>query len=322
MSLYLVTGGAGFIGSHIVTALVRRGDRVRVLDNLSSGTLENLSEFEVGDMGSGAQVEFLRAELTDAEACRSACVGAHAIFHEAAQVSVPRSVEAPEESYEINVMGTLRLLEGARAAGVERVAFAASSAAYGESEELPKVETMACDPVSPYASGKVAGEHLMRVWGRCYGIKTVCLRYFNVFGPRQVDDSPYTGVIAIFVRSLLENRPPTIFGDGEQTRDLTYVDNVVEVNLRAIEADLEPGAVINVGGGERISINQLYRAIAASLGVELDPRYEAPRAGDVKHSLASLDRARECLGWSPGVSWQEGLETTLGWYRQRFETSR
>jgi nucleoside-diphosphate-sugar epimerase len=240
------------------------------------------------------------------------------IFHEAAQVSVPRSVEAPEESYEINIMGTLRVLEAAREASVERVVFAASSAAYGESEHLPKVETFQPDPVSPYAAGKVGGEHLMRVWGRCYGMKTVCLRYFNVFGPRQVDDSPYTGVIAIFVRALLEGRAPRIFGDGEQSRDMTYVDNVVEVNLRAMEANLPPGTVINVGGGERITINQLYRAIAEGLGSGLDPEYVAERPGDVKHSLASVERARELLGWTPQVDWREGLGRTLSWYTERF----
>ncbi len=321
MVLYLVTGGAGFIGSHIVTALVRRGDRVRVLDNLSSGRLENLAEFEVGDPESGAQVEFLRGELADAAACRAACEGAAGVFHEAAQVSVPRSVEAPEASYEVNVSGTLRLLEGARAAGVKRVVFAASSAAYGESEVLPKEEGMATDPLSPYASGKVAAEQMMKVWGRCYGLETVCLRYFNVFGPRQVDDSPYTGVIAIFVRALLDGRAPTIFGDGEQTRDLTYIENVVEVNLRAMAAEgLEPGTILNVGGGQRISINELYREIAVSLGSDLQPQYKPSRAGDVRHSLASIERARELLGWTPQVDWRTGLEETVAWYRER-ETS-
>jgi nucleoside-diphosphate-sugar epimerase len=322
MPLYLITGGAGFIGSHLANALVDRGDRVRVLDNLSSGRLENLAGLEVGEPGSGAPVELLRAELADADACRAGCEGAKGVFHEAAQVSVPRSIEAPEESYETNVTGTLRLLEAARAARVGSVVFAASSAAYGDSEELPKVETMATCPLSPYASGKVAGEQLLAVWGRCFGLKTVSLRYFNIFGPRQLDDSPYTGVIAIFVRALLEGRAPTIFGDGEQTRDMTYVDNVVEMNLRAIDADLEPGTVINVGGGERITINELYRAIAEGLGSELQPEYGPPRAGDVKHSLASMDRARELLGWSPRVNWRDGLERTLAWYRERYEASR
>ncbi len=325
MALYTITGGAGFIGSHITSALVQRGDRVRVLDNLSSGRLENFSaeqlgrEVEVGEPGSGAQIEFLEGDIVDPEACRRACEGAQGVFHEAAQVSVPRSVEVPEQSYEVNVMGTLRVLEAARGAGIERVVFAASSAAYGESEELPKVETFRTDPVSPYASGKVAGEELMRVWGRCYGMKTVCLRYFNVFGPRQVDDSPYTGVIAIFVRALLEGRTPKIFGDGEQTRDMTYIENVVEVNLRAMAADLPPGTVMNVGGGERITINELYGAIAAGLGSSLEAEHVPERPGDVKHSLASVERARELLDWTPTVAWREGLERTLAWYRARFE---
>ncbi|MCB9914612.1 MAG: SDR family oxidoreductase [Planctomycetes bacterium] len=318
MALYLVTGGAGFIGSHLVHALVSRGDRVRVLDDFSSGRLENLAEHEVGEAGSGAAVELVRGELSDRAACARAAAGAEGVFHEAAQVSVPRSVEDPERSYEVNVTGTLRLLEAARAAGVRKVVFAASSAAYGESETLPKVETMPTDPLSPYASGKVAGEQLLKVWARCYGLETVCLRYFNVFGPRQVDDSPYTGVIAIFVRALLDGRAPTIFGDGEQTRDLTYVDNVVEVNLRAMDArGLDPGVVINVGGGQRITVNQLYREIAAGLGSDLEPVYAPPRAGDVRHSLASIERARELLGWTPAVDWRTGLGHTLAWYRRR-----
>ena len=318
MAIYLVTGGAGFIGSHLVSALLARGDRARVLDNLTSGRLENFAPHEVGEVGSGAPVEFLRGDVSDAEACRRAAEGVDGVFHEAAQVSVPYSVEAPEASYEINIMGTLRVLEGARAAGVERVVFASSSAAYGESELLPKVETLATDPVSPYASGKVGGEHLMKVWGRCYGLKTVCLRYFNVFGPRQVDDSPYTGVIALFVRAILEGRAPRIYGDGEQTRDMTFVDNVVDVNLRAMGADLEPGTILNVGGGEQITINQLYRAIAEGLGSSLEPEHLPERAGDVRHSLASVERAGALLGWQPTVHWREGLDRTLEWYQERF----
>ena len=194
---------------------------------------------------------------------------------------------------------------------------AASSAAYGNSETLPKHEGMVPSPLSPYASGKVAGEHLLRVYGECYGMKTVALRYFNVFGPRQADDSPYTGVIAIFARELLAGRTPTIFGDGEQTRDFTFIDNVVAANLAALTVEAEPGAVINVGGGERISLNQLYRAMAAALGGSPTPGYGAERAGDVRHSLASVERARELLGYEPTVSWEEGLARTVAWYRDR-----
>ncbi|MFT7669624.1 MAG: nucleoside-diphosphate-sugar epimerase [Planctomycetota bacterium] len=321
MAFYLVTGGAGFIGSHITTALLGRGDRVRILDNLSSGTVDNFIGTEIGELGSGAPIELLVGDIKDASACKKACDGVHGVFHEAAQVSVPRSVEAPEESYAVNVTGTLNVLEGARAGGAKQVVFAASSAAYGESESLPKIETMHTDPVSPYASGKVAAEQLMKVWGRCYGLKTVCLRYFNVFGPRQVDDSPYTGVIALFVRALLEGRAPRIYGDGEQTRDMTYIDNVVEINLRAMSADLAAGTVINVGGGQRITINQLYGAIAEGLGSNLKPEYVPERPGDVKHSLASVEKAKVLLDWAPGTDWRAGLAQTLVWYRERFEAA-
>ncbi|MEL6429543.1 MAG: NAD-dependent epimerase/dehydratase family protein [Planctomycetota bacterium] len=323
MSLYLVTGGAGFIGSHLTDALVARGDRVRVLDDFSSGRLENLAQHEVGEPGSGAPVELVRGDIADAAAAGTAMEGVEGVLHEAAQVSVPRSVEDPSRSYAVNVTGTLQLLEAARAAGVGRFLMAASSAAYGNSEELPKHEAMVPSPLSPYASGKVAGEHLLRVWGECYGMHTVALRYFNVFGPRQADDSPYTGVIAIFVRALLDGRVPTIFGDGEQTRDFTYVDNVVAANLAALDATHAPtGSVVNVGGGERISLNQLYRAVADHLGVDGDPNYGPERAGDVRHSLASVDRARDLLGYEVSVSWRDGLARTVDWYRAAVEASQ
>ena len=247
MATYLITGGAGFIGSHLAAALVARGDRVRILDDLSTGRRENLAELEVGAIGSGAPVELLQADVADREAVERGCRGAQGVFHEAAQVSVPRSIEDPEQSFAVNVDGTLRVLEGARAAGVRRVVFAASSAAYGDSETLPKHEEMLPRPLSPYAAGKVAGEHLMQVWARVYGLQTVCLRYFNVFGPRQLDDSPYTGVIAIFARALLEGRRARIYGDGEQSRDFTYIDNVVQANLRAMDAEGASGLVLNVG---------------------------------------------------------------------------
>jgi UDP-glucose 4-epimerase len=322
MVLYLVSGGAGFIGSHIVHALVARGDRVRVLDDLSSGRMENLRGLDVSERFGRGQVEFLRGSITDAAACEQACAGVAGIFHEAAQVSVPRSVEAPIESYQINVMGTLHLLEAARLAGVKRFVFAASSAAYGNTATLPKIESMTPEPLSPYASGKLAGEALLKVYGEMYGMRTVALRYFNVFGPRQLDDSPYTGVIAIFARALLEGRTPTIFGDGEQTRDLTYVDNVVQANLAAMQSELPAGVVINVGGGERITINQLYRTMAEILGVDQPARHAPARTGDVLHSLASIERAREMLGYRPTVSWRAGLAETIAWYRARQVAAR
>ena len=320
--LYLVTGGAGFIGSHITTALVQRGDRVRILDDFSSGRDANLAHLTVGECGSGAPVEVLRGDIVDAAAAARAVVGVRGVFHEAAQVSVPKSVEDPVRSYDVNVNGTLRLLEAARAAGVGRFVFAASSAAYGNSETLPKHEDMVPMPLSPYASGKVAGEHLLRVYAHCYGMHTVALRYFNVFGPRQADDSPYTGVIAIFARALLEGRVPTIFGDGGQTRDFTFVDNVVAANLAAMDGDVRSGEVFNVGAGERISLLELFRAMADVLGVRAEPKFGPERAGDVRHSLASLDRARRDLGYAPRVGWREGLERTLAWYRAGYEAAR
>ena len=321
MTQYLVTGGAGFIGSHITGALVARGDRVRVLDDLSTGTLANLEHLAPQPLGSGAQVEFIEGKVTDPAKLQQACRGVEAIFHEAAQVSVPQSVHDPVASYQINVMGTLCVLEAARHAGVKHVVFAASSAAYGESEELPKVETMTPSPLSPYASGKVAGEHLMTVYGRAYGISTVALRYFNIFGPRQADDSPYTGVIAVFAKALLEGRQATIFGDGEQTRDFTFVDNVVAANLAAADTELEPGTVINIGTGSSITVNELYRAMADLVGIEARPLYATPREGDILHSIASIERARRLLGYRPQVDWRTGLGATVTWYRDRLSAT-
>jgi nucleoside-diphosphate-sugar epimerase len=324
MAFYLVTGGAGFIGSHLAAALAARGDRVRVFDDLSTGRRENLAGLLGPGPGRGAgAVELVTGDLADAAAVRAACRGVDGIFHEAAQVSVPQSLVDPVRSYAVNVGGTLHVLEGARAEGVGRVVFAASSAAYGESEELPKAEHLPTAPLSPYASGKVAGEQLMAVYGHAFGLRTASLRYFNVFGPRQLDDSPYTGVIAIFARALLEGRRPTIYGDGQQTRDFTYVANAVAANLLAMDRDeLPAGVVINVGGGERITIRQLFAAMAEELGSGLEPVHAPARAGDVRHSLASLARARELLGYEPAVHWRAGLATTLAWYRERFGARR
>jgi len=311
MLTYLVTGGAGFIGSHIAAALAARGDRVRVLDDLSSGRPENLADL-------GAALEFVRGSVCDLAACRAAVAGVAGIFHEAAQVSAPRSIEDPLASYQVNVTGTLNLLEAARAAKVGRVVFAASSAAYGNSETLPKVESMLPQPLSPYASGKLAGEGLLRAYASSYGMRTVSLRYFNVFGPRQADDSPYTGVIALFVRALLRGEAPVIYGDGLQSRDFTYVSNVVEANLSAMARDLdEAGAVINVGSGERITLRELYDALSDELGVRIDVRHAPARAGDVRDSLASVEKARALLGYAPRVGWREGLRRTVAWYRER-----
>ena len=322
MPIHLVTGGAGFIGSHIVETLVRRGDRVRVLDDLSTGRLENLAGLGVGAPGSGAAVELVRGSITDPDACRIALEGVVGVFHEAAQVSVPRSFEDPLRSYEINVMGTLRMLEAAQRSGVRTFVFASSSAVYGDSPVLPKEESMPPRPLSPYACGKLAGEDLVRVYGEARGMRTVSLRYFNVFGPRQADDSPYTGVIAIFARALLQVRRATILGDGGQTRDFTYIEDAVRANLLASEADVEPGTVINVGGGERVSIAALQRSMAEIAGSSLEPLHAPARQGDVRDSLASLERARARLRWSPEVPWRKGLVRTMAWYRERLATTR
>ena len=325
MALYLITGGAGFIGSHLAAGLMARGHRVRIFDDLSSGRRENLALAcaAAGQPSEGPRcpLELVLGDVVDAEATAAACAGVDGILHEAAQVSVPQSVAKPVRSYQVNALGTLHVLEGARRHGVPRVVFAASSAAYGDTLELPKVESMTPSPKSPYAGGKVAAEHMLAIYGELHGIRTVALRYFNVFGPRQVDDSPYTGVIAIFVRALLEGRRPTIFGDGEQSRDFTYVDNVVQANLAALERDVPPGSVINVGGGTSITVNQLYRAIARELGSELEPHYAPVREGDVRDSLASIDRARGLLDYAPTVDWREGLARTVAWYRQRHATA-
>jgi UDP-glucose 4-epimerase len=312
---FLVTGGAGFIGSHIVQALISAGDEARVLDDFSSGREENLEAFTPGAVGSGAAVELLRGDVADADVCGRACEGVDGVFHEAALVSVPRSVEEPERTWEVNSTGTLNLLEAARSAGVGKFVFAASSAAYGESEVLPKVETMPVDPRSPYAASKVAGETLLASYGASYEMQTVSLRYFNVFGPRQLDDSPYTGVIAIFARCLLEGIPPTIHGDGGQTRDFTYIDNVVAANLAAMKREVPTGSVINVGGGGRVSILEVYRTMAEALGSDLEPVFGETRAGDVMHSLADLQRAEQLLGYQVEVPWTEGLKRTLEWYQ-------
>jgi len=317
VALYVVTGGAGFIGSHLVGALVGRGERVRVVDDLSSGKLENLSATEVGVAGSGAPVELFRGDVADAALVRAALRGASGVFHEAAQVSVPASIRDPEQSYRVNVMGTLSVLEAARAQGVRKVVFAASSAAYGDEPELPKVEDMAPEPLSPYAAGKLAGEVMLATWGRAYGLQTVALRYFNVYGPCQSDDSPYSGVIALFARGLLGGRPVTIFGDGEETRDFVFVEDVVRANLLAMERTVETGAVINVGTGTEVSINELYGRLARLADSAAEPRHAPARKGDVLRSRASIERARKWLGFEPRVELVEGLRRTLDWYRSR-----
>jgi len=308
-TLYLVTGGAGFIGSHIAEALVKRGDRVRVLDNLMTGKRENLAHL-------AGKLEFIEADIRDANAARQAMEGVSIVFHEAAVPSVPRSVAEPQLNHEANVNGTFNVLMAARDAGVKRVVFAASSSAYGDTEVLPKVETMMPNPLSPYAAAKLIGELYCQTFTRVYGLETVALRYFNVFGPRQDPTSPYSGVISKFVTALLNNEAPTIFGDGEQSRDFTYIANVVDANLRAAEAPDAVGQVMNLGIGDRITLNQLFDELQKIIGTNLKPNYAETRAGDVRHSLADITRAEQLLAYHPLVGLAEGLKYTVDWYRE------
>jgi len=308
-NLYLVTGGAGFIGSHITEALARRGDRVRVLDSLITGKRENLAHL-------GDKIEFIEGDIRDYDATRRAMEGVYVTFHEAAIPSVPRSVAEPRLNHDANSNGTFNVLMAARDAGVKRVVYAASSSAYGETEELPKREMMPPSPLSPYAAAKLFGEYYCQVFTRVYGLETVSLRYFNVFGPRQDPTSPYSGVISKFVTVLLKGETPVIFGDGEQSRDFTYIANVVDANLRAADSPDASGQMMNMGIGQRITLNQLLAELQKIIGTNIPPRHEAPRTGDVRHSLADISRAEQLLGYRPLVGLAEGLEHTVAWYRE------
>ncbi len=307
--LYLVTGGSGFIGSHITEALVKRGDRVRVLDNLITGRRENLSM--IAD-----RIEFIEGDIRDYTTTLRAARGVSVIFHQAAVPSVPRSVAEPGLNHDINVNGTFNVLMAAREAGVPRVVYAASSSAYGETEVLPKQEDMSPSPLSPYAASKLFGEYYCQVFARVYNLETVSLRYFNVFGPRQDPSSPYSGVISKFITTLLQGETPVIYGDGEQSRDFTYIANVVDANLLAADSKDGIGQVINLGIGERVTLNHLLAELQKIIGTSLTPRYEEARAGDVRHSLADISRARELIGYSPLVGLVEGLNQTVAWYRE------
>jgi nucleoside-diphosphate-sugar epimerase len=308
MAFYLVTGGAGFIGSHLAEALVRRGERVRVADNLVTGKLENLAHLP--------EVEFLDGDLADPDMAQRAVAGVDYVLHQAAIPSVPRSVSDPLTSHRANVDATLQVLMAARAAGVRRVVYAGSSSAYGDTPALPKREDMPTWPLSPYALQKLTSEHYMRLFDALYGLETVTIRYFNVFGPRQDPTSPYSGVISIFIRSLLDGTPPTIYGDGWQTRDFTYVTNVVDGVLRACDAPGVRGQVVNVAAGDRISLNELLATLGRLLGVEASATYADPRPGDVRDSQADIHRARSLLKYEPSVSFEEGLRRTVEWFRQ------
>lgn len=308
----LVTGGAGFIGSHLAEGLLAEGYEVRVLDDLSSGRPENLAAAAGADLRVGS--------VGDPAAVRAAMEGVDVVFHEAAIPSVQRSVEDPVASHRVNLDGTLNVLVAARDAGVPRFVFAGSSSAYGDSEELPKVESMLPEPLSPYAAQKLASESYARTFSRCHGIQTVVLRYFNVYGPRQDPSSPYSGVISLFITALLEGRAPRIYGDGEQSRDFVYVADVVRANLAAAVADVPGGsAVVNVAGGRRISVNELFREIRSAVGGDagrLEPEYAAARTGDVRHSQADLARARRVLGYAPTVPLSDGIQRTVDYYRK------
>ena len=305
----LVTGGAGFIGSHITRALVESGARVRVVDNLISGKLENLEEI-------AGKIDFVRGDLSDEVTAHQVLEDVEVVFHEAALPSVPRSVAQPRETHLACVEATFALLLAARDRRVRRIIYAASSSAYGDQPELWKVETMRPDPLSPYAAAKLAAEYYCQVFTRVYGLETVSLRYFNIFGPRQDPLSPYTGVISLFIDALLNGRRPIVHSDGEQSRDFTYVGDAVNANLLAAESKKSVGEVINVGRGERNSVNDLLKMLKEITGRnDLEPIYEPRRAGDVRHTLADLTRARSLLGYEPRTSLQEGLRLTVDWWR-------
>jgi nucleoside-diphosphate-sugar epimerase len=307
MSHYLVTGGAGFIGSHLAEELLRRGHRVRVVDSLVTGRRSNLDHLP--------GVDFLEGDLADLDVAARAVDACDYVLHQAAIPSVPRSVKDPLTSHRANVDATLNVLVAARDAGVKRVVFAGSSSAYGNTPTLPKHEDMPARPLSPYALQKVFGEEYLKMFTSLYGLQTVSIRYFNVFGPRQDPSSPYSGVISVFATALLDNRSPLIYGDGEQTRDFTYVANVVDGVLRACDAPEASGEVINVATGGRISLNQLFDAMRRLIGASADPPYAAPRAGDVRDSQADISKARRLLGYEPIVSFEDGLRRTVDWYR-------
>lgn len=314
----LVTGGAGFIGSHLTEALIDLGAEVVVIDDLSGGDVGNFDDYKER---AGDRLKFVEGSILDVDLVGEVMAGCTYVFHQAALGSVPKSVEHPVRFHEVNATGTLNVLQAAKAAGVQRVMFAASSSAYGDSEVLPKVETMPVLPRSPYAANKVYDEALMRAWACSYGLDTACLRYFNIFGPRQNANSAYAAVIAAFAKDLLAGNRPTIFGDGEQSRDFTFVDNAVHANLLAARND-KPicGEVMNVACGERVTVNQLAATMAELFGCpELTPEHKDDRAGDVKHSLAELSKITATIGYEPLVGFAAGLGPTCEWYRASLE---
>jgi UDP-glucose 4-epimerase len=316
MALYLVTGAAGFIGSALVRSLLERGERVRGFDNFETGKRKHIDEV-------AAQIDFWEADLLDVRAVRSACQGVDYVLHEAAIPSVPRSVEDPARSNTVNVEGTLNVLIGARDAGVKRVVYAASSSAYGDTPTLPKREDMPPSPISPYAVSKLAGELYMTSFHRVYGLPTVSLRYFNIFGPRQDANSQYSAVLAKFITSMLQVEKPTIYGDGEQSRDFTYIDNVVAANLlAATRPELQvAGQSFNIATGRRFTLKETFAILKELTEFPGEVEYAPARAGDVKHSLADVSRAEAQLGYRPLVDFREGLRRTVDWYRRTVAVS-
>jgi len=317
VALYLITGIAGFIGSSLARAVLAQGDQVRGIDNLTTGKRENISEIL-------NQIDFRQSDLLDLNSLHEACRGVDYIFHEAAIPSVPKSVLDPLGSNRANVDGTVHLLIAARDAKVKRVIYAASSSAYGDTPTLPKHEAMLPNPISPYAVAKLTGEHYMRSFYRCYGLETVSLRYFNIFGPRQDPTSQYSGVLAKFITQMLNGEQPTIFGDGTQSRDFTYIDNAVAANLLAAKAPTSKAAghVFNVATGTRFDLNETFQLLKKIIGYTGDVKYAAERQGDVKHSLADLTRTENALGYKPTVSFEDGLRRTVDWYRKQMNAAR
>ncbi len=311
MALYLITGVGGFIGSSIARALLSRGDQVRGIDNFSTGNRENLAEIL-------HHIDLRESDILDLNALHSACAGVDFVFHEAAIPSVPKSVLDPLASNRANIDGTVNVLVAARDAKVKRVIYAASSSAYGDTPTLPKREAMRPDPISPYAVAKLASEQYMISFYRCYGLETVCLRYFNVFGPHQDPTSPYSGVLAKFITLMLRSEQPAIYGDGEQSRDFTYINNVVDANLLACTAPAEKaaGQVFNVATARRITLNETFKLLQGLTSYTGQPRYEPERGGDIKHSLADISKAEAVLAYKPKVDFEEGLRRTVDWYRR------
>jgi len=311
MSLTLITGIGGFIGSSLARALLARGEQVRGVDNFSTGNRENIAEIL-------DRIDFRESDILDLDAMHHACSGVDFVLHQAAIPSVPKSVLDPLGSNRANVDGTVNVLVAARDAKVKRVVYAASSSAYGDTPTLPKHEEMRPDPISPYAVAKLASEQYMISFYRCYGLETVCLRYFNIFGPRQDPSSPYSGVLAKFITQMLRGEQPTIFGDGAQSRDFTYIDNAVEANLLACKAPAEKaaGKVFNVATGRRVDLNETFKLLQPLTSYHGQPKYAAERGGDIKHSLADISKAEAGLGYKPVVDFEEGLRRTVEWYRK------